>query len=294
MILPATRISGYKEHIMDKGFNPMKTLRKTNAAVISAAAGVSAAEAAETFAKRPGETKVVAMMAHDVNHNGVAQEVLVRSILEPEKDWRIIFVRSSRLFTPALIADADLLITARTGIPDPIDLTTDAVTDKVIPGAVLWTEENVHAIIENVRDRGMGFLALHNTLYCRNRDITELMGIEPIMHRAIQPLWVYDINQDHPITKGIGKFWIGLDEQFGAIIKSEYTTSLFSTQAMHDKRTAVGGWCLENGKGRVACLLPGHTVDPYRHPSYRDIVWRAAHWVVRQEVKAIPEAKGGN
>ncbi len=269
---------------MDNGIQPMKILGTASATVTGMAAGISAAEAAETFAKRPGETKVVAMMAHDVNHNGVAQEILVRSILEPENNWRIIFVRSSKLFTPALIADADLLITARTGIPDPIDLTTDAVTDTVVPGTILWTDENVQAIMQNVRGRGMGFLALHNTLFCRNKKITDFMDIEPIMHRAIQPLWVYDINQDHPVTKGLGKFWIALDEQFGAVIKSPDTVSLFSTQAMHDKRTAVGGWCLTRGRGRIACLLPGHTVDPYLHPSYRDILWRAAHWTVRQDV----------
>lgn len=273
--------------------NKRSKLRKAGAALAGMAAGISPAEAAETFAKRPGETKVVAMMAHDVNHNGVSQEILVRSILEPEKNWRIIFVRSSRLFTPALIADADLLITARTGIPDPIDLTADAVSDTVIPGTILWTDENVEAIIDNVRGRGMGFLALHNTLYCRNKNITDFMDIEPIMHRAVQPLWVYGVNQDHPITKGVDKFWIALDEQFGAVIKSPDTVSLFSTQAMHDKRTAVGGWCLERGSGRIACLLPGHTADPYRHPSYRDIVWRAAHWAAGQDVLPHPDPEKG-
>ncbi len=274
---------------MDKGNKPVNKLGKAGAALAGMAAGISPAEAAGAFAKRPGETKVVAMMAHDVNHNGVSQEILVRSILEPEKNWRVIFVRSSRLFTPALIADADLLITARTGIADPIDLTTDAVNDTVIPGTILWTDENVRAVLDNVSGRGMGFLALHNTLYCRNENITDFMDIEPVMHRAVQPLWVYDINQDHPITQGIDKFWIPLDEQFGAVIKSPDTVSLFSTQAMHDKRTAVGGWCLERGNGRIACLLPGHTADPYRHPSYRDIVWRAAHWAARQDVLPHPD-----
>ena len=101
--------------------------------------------------KAPGETKIVAMMAHDTNHNGVAQETCVRSIFSSKNDWRIIFARSSKLFTPELISDADLLITARTGIRDPIDLTTDCLADSIQEGEILWTDENVRAIIDNVR-----------------------------------------------------------------------------------------------------------------------------------------------
>ncbi|MBT4485300.1 MAG: hypothetical protein HOC71_16660, partial [Candidatus Latescibacteria bacterium] len=136
--------------------------------------------------------------------------------------------------------------------------------------------------------RGMGFLALHCTLYSRNRDILDLMGIEPIMHNQIQPIWVRDLNQEHPITKGIGKFFINLDEQFAVIIKSHYSTTLFETTAVHDKRAAIGGWCLENGKGRVVGLLPGHTKDPYLVHEYREILWRSAHWAMNREIQPYP------
>ncbi|MCE5251462.1 ThuA domain-containing protein [bacterium] len=255
-----------------------------------AAAAVTPQVHAAPKPKAPGETKIVAVMAHDTNHNGVTQEYYMRTIFESKKDWRLIFARASSLFTPELIGDADLLVTARTGIADPIDLTADPLADSMREGAQLWTDENVKAIINNIRNRGMGFLALHCTIYSRNRDITDLLGIEPIMHNEVQPIWVRDTNQDHPITQGIGRFFINLDEQFAVVIKSEYSTTLFETTAMHDKRNAVGGWCLENGKGRIVGLLPGHTADPYRLPEYQEIVWRAAHWAMRRDIPPYPKA----
>ena len=280
----------------DMGLFNRKIRRRTfNAGLASlaaAAAGVPEAGAAVDPAKRPGETKIVAIMG-DYWHNGVAQEYHIRKILSPEKKWRIIFVRGPQYFNPELIADADLLIMARYDGNDNMGYSEKGLVDTMEAGAPLWTDENVAAIIENVRKRGMGFMPLHCTLFCGVRDITELMGIEPIMHRQIQPIWMYGFNQDHPITKGIGKFWINLDEQFAAVIKSQYTTSLFQTQAMHDKRTAVGGWCLENGNGRVVGLLPGHTHWPYHTSQYKDILWRSAHWSMRKEVTPHPGAKKG-
>ena len=237
--------------------------------------------------KAPGETKIVAVVG-DYWHNAVSQEVQIRRIFSHNKDWRIVFVRSNRFFTPELLSDADLLINSRSSALEHLDWSPDGLVDAAQKGVILWTDENVKAVINNIRNRGMGFLALHCTIHARNRTISDLLGIEPIMHNQTQPLWVSDLNQEHPITKGIGKFFINLDEQFAVIIKSQYTTSLFKTTAIHDKREAIGGWCLESGKGRIVGLLPGHTPDPYGVAEYRDIVWRSAHWAMKREIPKYP------
>ncbi|MFC1692277.1 ThuA domain-containing protein [Candidatus Latescibacterota bacterium] len=267
-------------------FTRQRRRRFINTGIASLAAAVAGTPEAESAPrpKAPGETRIVAMMAHDNLHNGVSQEVSIRNVFKSKNDWRIIFVRGSKFFTPDLISDADLLITARTGIADPIDLYPDAVSDTAEPGARLWTDENVKAIIDNVKNRGMGFLALHNTIYSRSREIVDLLGVKEIMHNEVQPIWVRDLNQNHPITKGIGKFFINLDEQFAVVIKSKYTETLFETTAIHDKRRAIGGWCLESGKGRIVGLLPGHTAWPYQVREYCDILWRSAHWAMRWDI----------
>jgi len=275
----------------------MSVLKKTGTvlgagtAMITASLNTYRASAAE-MKKQPGETKIVTVVG-DYWHNGVAQEYHIRSIFAPGKTWRIIAVRGPEFFSQELISDADLLIIARYDGNDLMGYSQRGLVDTMEEGAPFWTEENVAAIIDNVRNRGMGFMPLHCTLFCGVKDITEFMDIEPIMHMEIQPIWVYNCNQQHSITKGINNFFVNLDEQFAVVIKSRSTVSLFHTQAMHDKRTAVGGWCLEQGKGRIVGLLPGHTQWPYQTTQYKDILWRAAHWAMRKEVRPHPSAQEG-
>ena len=138
--------------------------------------------------------------------------------------------------------------------------------------------------MDNITNRGMGYLALHCAAYARSRDIFNLLGVEPVMHNQVQPLWVYDANREHPITRGIGRFMIDLDEQFAAVITDTKATTLFKTTAIHDKRDAVGGWCIERGRGRVVGLLPGHTPSPYEVPQYREIVRRSAFWALKRDI----------
>jgi len=217
-------------------FNKQRRRRalKTGITSFATAAFVTPEAGAAINPKAPGETKIVAFMGGDYGHNSIPLEMHIREIFSPKHDWRIIFVRASRFFTPELLSDADLLIISRHSRPDDIGWRTDGLVDTMKKGEHLWTDENVKAIIDNVRNRGMGFIALHNTVTSRNRDILNLLNIEPIMHNEIQPVWVHELNQNHPITKGIGKFYINLDEQFAAIIKSHSTTTLFETTAIHD------------------------------------------------------------
>ncbi len=272
----------------------MPSIRKSNAAKTAAAlAGATALTSTEATAaelqKQPGEIKIVAVIGHDVWHNGVAAEVGIRRVFASKKDWRIIAVRSSSAFTADLIADADLLITSKASVPDHIELGSGLIAESAEPGGLFWNNENINAIIDNVRNRGMGLIPLHCSAWARSRKMFDFLGIEPVMHRQVQPLWIHNINQDHPITAGIGKFMINLDEQFAVVVKSQYTDTLFETTAMHDKHEAIGGWSLENGKGRIVGLLPGHTPDALNTREYQEILWRAAHWTMRRNIDAYPE-----
>ncbi|MCE5249706.1 ThuA domain-containing protein [bacterium] len=243
--------------------------------------------------KAPGETKVVAIFGTTALNNGIGHEICVRRIFESKKDWRLIFVRANKFFTPSLISDADLLITCRDGGEDPIDLCAEnaGVADAIVPGGTLWTDTNVKAVIDNVKNRGMGLLALHNSVAAGNRKFVDFLDVKEELPHEFEPLWVTHVNRDHPITKGVGKFLIALDEQFAVIIKSESTATLFETTAIHEKRQTVSGWALESGKGRIVGLLPGSTVHAYQAPEYQTILWRAAHWAMNREIPQYPNAK---
>ncbi|MFC1538247.1 ThuA domain-containing protein [Candidatus Latescibacterota bacterium] len=268
-----------------------RRLLQTGTAALATGAFASPDANAAIQPKAPGETKIVAFMGGDYGHNSIPLEMHIREIFETKKNWRIIFVRASRFFTPGLISDADLLILSRHSRPDDIGWRTEGLVDSMETGEQLWNDENVNAIIDNVRTRGMGFMALHNTIVCRRTEITDLLDIKPIMHNEVQPLWVHNLNGEHPITKGVGKFYINIDEQFAAIIKSHSTTSLFETSGIHDKRHAVGGWCLESGRGRIVGLLPGHAQYTYRVPEYQTIIWRSAHWAMKRDIPPYPKEK---
>jgi len=248
---------------------------------------------AEIRPKAPGETKIVAIFGSNDSHNGIGYEIHVRKIFESKKDWRLISVRANKLFTPELINDADLLITCQMKGNDPIDYFTvdGGLADTMVEGAPLWTDANVKAIIDNVRSRGMGLLALHNTILAGNRQFMEFLDVREVMYHELEPLWVTNINKNHPIMNGVGKFLIDNDKQFAVIIRSKSTATLFQTTAIHEKRQVISGWALESGKGRIVGLLPGKTTDAYQTPEYQNIIWRSACWAMKRDIPQYPNAK---
>jgi len=235
--------------------------------------------------------KVVAIFGITDWNNGVGHELCIRKIFK-SLGWQMVFVRANKFFTPGLISDADLLMVCRNGDPDPIDLFAEnsGVAEKVVTGAALWTDANVKAIMSNVRDRGMGLLAMHNTVLCGNRQFTDFLDVRGIGPHALEPIWYTRINKNHPITQGVGKFSVENDEQPSVIIKSGSTATLFESTAVHEKRQAISGWALERGKGRIVGLLPGSTVHAYKAPEYQNIVWRAAHWAMKRKIPNYPKA----
>ncbi len=267
-----------------KNTTTRRTALKTGIAGVAAAAMTPSASQAAIRPKKPGETKIVAVMG-DYWHPAVSQEHHVRQIMSQGKNYKVYFVLASSYLTAELLSDADLLITARYGGGDSPAWTPEPVVVDRPKGDRIWTDEHLEAIFDNVENRGMGWMSIHCTIFSGRTEVEDFIGIEPLLHQEIQPVIIKDINQSHPITEGIDEFFINLDEQFDVQIKDPSTTTLlFRSLAVHDKRDAVGGWCLERGKGRVVGLLPGHYQWSYRVPEYQTIFWRAAHWAMQRDI----------
>ncbi|MFA6472537.1 MAG: ThuA domain-containing protein [Candidatus Latescibacterota bacterium] len=264
---------------------------KAGAAAVTAAPAAASETAAGVKPKAPGEVKVVALFGTTERYNGISSEIQIRKIFESKKDWRFVFVRANKLFTPDLIKDADLLIVCRDGDADPIDLFTNGggVSDSVVPGGTLWTDTNVTAIMENVQNRGMGLIAMQGTIQCKNQrflSFLDVVGMEP---HNFEPMWYTRMNKTHPVTQGVGKFSVMNDEQPLVLIKSSSTVTLFESTAVHEKRQGVSGWALEKGKGKIVGLLPGCTLYAYQAPEYQTIIWRAAHWAMNRSIPPYPK-----
>lgn len=267
-----------------------RTVLKTGFAAAAAAALSDGVSAAIPKPKQPGETKIVLMMGHDGMHNDVSYETMIRSIFASRKDFRIWAARTNKVITPELISDADLIITQRFG--DPYEWSPEGLADSLGRETYsLYNDTMAPAMISGVRDRGMGWMAIHNTIWNGRKDLEDFIGVDAELHQEVQPVIYKELNRNHPVTKGIEPFCVSLEEQFGVKIKNPAeTTVLFRSLAVHDRRDSIGGWCLERGRGRVIGLLPGHLEWCYRVGAYREVFWRAAFWAMRRDIEPYPQS----
>jgi len=141
----------------------------------------------------------------------------------------------------------------------------------------------------------MGIIATHcSVVQPKRENYNRLLGMEKyVPHTKVQPAYIHNLNQNHPITKGIEAFDIGDDEIFDAVMIKGQSTPLFNTSGEEEKIDAHGGWCREEGKGRVVVLLPGHIPTPYMKGSYKKIMWRSAHWAMKRNIPPEEHIKDG-
>ena len=238
--------------------------------------------------KKAGETRVL-FLGGDQLHNFAAQEPALRRICE-SAGWNFLSVHDARFVTPELLATVDLFIVQRWDgglqgwVPGPIFETAP-------PNDGFMSDELEAAICDNVRTRGMGLMSLHCTVAATwtKPEFCKLIGVYGIIHGPLQALRIHNFNQNHPITAGMKDFELALDENFGAEIINDHAVPLYETTGYLDKRHDVGGWALEEGRGRIVGLLAGHTYFAYRDSNYLPLYWRGAHWALGRD---IPPYKG--
>jgi len=256
-----------------------RVLKAGLAAAAAAAVPVSGANALlpDPAPKKPGELKIVGATGHDYR-----LESGIRPIMSRIKNARVWWARHYGPITPELLSDTDLLITYYAG--DSFEWSPSGLADTMGSKRYgLYTEENVAAIEDGIRNRGMGWLAIHNTPWFAGDRLNELMGADAMLHREIQPVIIKNLNQNHPVTKGIEPFIIQLDEQFGVFFRNPDDpdmTVLFRSEGVHDGRTTTQGWCVQRGKGRIVGLTPGHYEWTWYQVQYQEIMWRAAQWAM--------------
>ncbi|MFC1538241.1 ThuA domain-containing protein [Candidatus Latescibacterota bacterium] len=248
--------------------------------------------------KVPGEVRVI-FLGGDYYHNPVTQEQTWRRVLG-STGWNLLFAQESKFVTPEVLADADLFVLTRYATDtQSTDLTLGWSPDKFVQDRPLpepfMTAEQESMIIDNVK-RGMGLIAVHCTIW--NPDNKRFLGLlgasKSIMHTKVQPAHIHNLNQNHPITKDIEPFDIGDDEIFNAeMIPGRYVL-LFNTSGEEQKIDAFGGWCREEGNGRVVALLPGHETGPWGRKPYKQIMWRSAHWAMKREIPTKEFIEGVN
>jgi len=264
-----------------------KTSRRKAITAGIAALGSMALTATNSLAipKMRGETRVILLLG-DYWHNGVAQESHWRRVLG-NSGMRLMFAQSSRFVTPEALALADLFIVERYAGPDSLGWSPDGIIEDRPSGAPWMTVSQEEAMVANVK-RGMGLISMHCSFWNPDRvKYMELLGVKkPIMHGPVQHVKMHDINQGHPISKGLDNFEVSLDENFGAELYMDRVTLLYKTTGQQDNRTDYAAWCREEGKGRVVTLLFGHLPQSFMVKESKQLMWRSAHWAMNREIPA--------
>ena len=259
--------------------------------------------------KAPGEVRVV-VLAGDYWHNGMMYELHWRSILSTT-GWRILFAQSSQFVTPEALALTDLFIVARYAGGDTMGWTPDGMVEKRPRGAAWMTSEQEQAIVENVTQRGMGLIPVHCTLWNpEQKQFMKLIGVkEPLMHGHMVMTGFYEMNQDHPISRGVEPFEavdeifdaVMIDDNFIPLFRAKQTPELLTKDMDYTQFTfypgqksgryfpldRLAGWARESGNGRVVMLnFLSHQMVFWKK-SVKEIMWRSAHWAMHRD---IPES----
>ena len=273
--------------------------------VSSAVYGAATNQSLLAVPKEPGEVRVL-FLAGDYWHNSMMYERHWRRILGVT-GWRLMFAQSSKFITPEVLDKTDLLVYSRYGGGNP-GFTTDGLVGKRPAGAPWMSREQEDAIMENVTKRGMGIIPFHCSIAnAGNKKVLELYGVkEMIMHGPTAMASFYDMNQDHPITKGVKPFE-EVDEIFGAVMLDVDYTPLFRARQDYDiVRKGAGqahegffgvkgaipidrmaGWTREVGNGRIVYLNCMSYQQVFWKKSMKEIMWRSAHWAMKMD---IPES----
>jgi len=285
---------------MSKNSVSRRKILKTGSAGVPAAfaaalAGKSAsglaAEMTQPKFEKTDQPTIVAYMGQHC-HNPIFMELNLRATLS-KMNWRILFTQYSELLTPELIEIADVCLILAGNTNDngnfferfAVGYTPEGVVEKRPPSGTFMREDQEQAVHNNVRDRGMGYFCLHNSIYRPRPLIMKMLQCEWAMHTPIQNVMYWKFNEGHPISQGIEPFLIS-DEQFFSRNHNPEHTILFESKGTDYKHETVSGWCSEYGKGRVVAMLPGHTEFVWHHQSWQELILRSCLWLMK---KPIPE-----
>lgn len=254
-----------------------------------AAAGLSAqhiqaAPGTKLRPKKKGETLVV-YLGGDQLHNYVQQVNTMKAICN-RAGWRLVYTYDNYAVTPEVMEQADLFAYTRweyfVGTWDSQPLMDTSVNVERPPYDY---DGFLDVIMDNVTNRGMGFMALHCTIaHYRNTKFTDFMGVRTMMHGPVQTVHMHNFNQNHPISKGIKDFDLPLDENFGVELINPNAVPIYESTGHDDKRHDIAGWCMEQGNGRIVGLAAGHTHSSWRNPDYMKLYTRGAYWAMKKDI----------
>ena len=139
-----------------------------------------------------------------------------------------------------------------------------------------WVTDEVQAAFLDYIRAGNGLLAIHSGTaeYEQMPVLRSLLG--GVFHRHPEQCPVSMIPRSgHPLTAGVSPFTLQDEHYFMAMDDAQVDVFL-TTSSEHGEQP--GGWRRVEGKGRVAVLTPGHSLEVWLHPSYQTLLRNSLRW----------------
>ena len=146
----------------------------------------------------------------------------------------------------------------------------------------VWMDESLARRFVAYVEAGGGLLAYHSGLasYPPDGAYYRLVGGGFQFHPKAHPEFlIAPEGPAHPITAGVPAFSI-VDEQYFVEREIASTIPLASSSSPRFG-SSCAAWCAERGKGRVACVTPGHRPENLARPELALLLGNAASWCAR-------------
>lgn len=152
-----------------------------------------------------------------------------------------------------------------------------------------WITAEQAAALKEFVEAGNGFYALHNSsdVSTSSPVYRGVMGGVYIGHPPLRPFKVRVVNRDHPITQGVGDFFVNDEQHYvhydkdraHVLLEAENVDGL-TYQNLGAK--SIAGWAYDYGRGRVVFTSPGHTIHALWQPEYAKLQKRAIRWLLKE------------
>jgi type 1 glutamine amidotransferase len=187
------------------------------------------------------------------------------------------FVVDVRTLSAENLAKVRLLVMLRDGLQRPRTGTKSEF---------MWMTPEQERAVANFAEAGGGVLCLHNSLglYPPDGPYLKTMGGRYTGHGPLERFRVEVKDKEHPVTQGVRDFAVA-DEQHAPEPDKDRTHLLLQSRSDEGK-TAVAGWVLESGSGRVCYLAPGHTREALLHPMFQRLMRNGVRWCLHLELAA--------
>jgi uncharacterized protein len=140
------------------------------------------------------------------------------------------------------------------------------------------SDAQMAAVIRFVAGGG-GILVLHNGMcWQKRREFQALVGARFTGHPAFCTLTLHATALEHPICHGLDASWTIGEEPYRFTPRVDGDATVLYEYEYEGTRYPAA-WASAFCRGRVVYLMPGHTRESFRHPSYRQLIRSAAEWV---------------